>query len=198
MPEEIKGRLDVTMEARDFNNLIESLSKIKSAILVIVQNTPIALRNGYMTEAILEINHALAQLDGVSATGAALETPLLIGEDMTKRAYYNALDALWMMERHEMTFSRFKGNGGEWAALDWWDTLRHRCLERDAKVYPDPAGLALLEPRVGDVIFMYGNVYLVAEDGTEIDGTTQLTEARANKDAVIFRDSTPFIMPQWE
>lgn len=93
------------------------------------------------------------------------------------RPYYNALDALWMLERHGMTFEKcfdwntmikgdpipshpYDGNVVSVGFLTHIIQLKagkdgspplH--IKHEIKCFPDPAGLALLKWRIGDYVF---------------------------------------------
>jgi hypothetical protein len=136
---------------------------------------------------------------------------------MTK-PYYNALDALCMLERHGMTFEdRFHDERGKiiecrlcassdirlYAPSNQSDRLRF---------YPDAAGLALLEPRVGDYVGFLDTRYGTGDKycGGEIRKlwTEGFARRKITLDGEYFfkyedikfliRNSIPLIMPQRE
>lgn len=119
--------------------------------------------------------------------------------------YYPALDALWMLQNHGMTF--------EGPLHDPRETLRHYCLEPNLKFYPDPAGIALLTPRPGDdaahpttgeirrVIADDDEEFEMSEMSEDIaaaDHYVMLSEAVRDGYRTIMRDGKAFIQPMRE
>lgn len=134
------------------------------------------------------------------------------------RLYYDPPEALYMLERHGMTFADIEVSrstppprhdvglvGKEWRALkgrlySQILALTDKYIDPGivAKAYPDESGLALLVPCVGDYVKIYGRILEVRDDEYEDHGCETETDVRDAKATVILRRGVPFIMPQRE